>query len=451
VIPPGVNANIASQNSLPGSSSGFVFHRITVSSGATLVFKDTDISLAVEEIVVNKDGALLIGKETCRYNSKISITFHGSRATSSLTNTPTLNTTSKGLLNYGRVEMHGKLFYPTWTRLAYTATKLDASSRIYLQDKVNWEVGQEILITTTVYYDCPSFYQKVWCGNNVHQNERRVIKALSMNDATQTYTLSIDKPLDFTHYAGLEYQAEVALLSRNVLLKGSTSAVVDNFGCHTQNIGEASLARYSSVQAESCGQMNVVGRYPFHFHFMKEAPTSYFQYNSVTNSFYRAYTIHGTNSTQVTGNTAFNIMGHAFYLEDGVEENNKLYYNLVAHVHPISTPASGVRNFGVTTDVGAQNFYSSASLLVPADVSASGFYVLNANNEFVGNTASGGFSGFAFPYAPLPLGMFRTSMNYSSNYVPVKRPLKIFLGNTIHSTGFYGGSVRLYPTLLVCA
>jgi hypothetical protein len=51
--------------------------------------------------------------------------------------------------------------------------------------------------------------------------------------------------------------------------------------------------------------------------------------------------IHGTNEVHVYNNVGFNIHGHCYYLEDGVEERNVLERNLAAYVHPIHTAGSG--------------------------------------------------------------------------------------------------------------
>lgn len=96
----------------------------------------------------------------------------------------------------------------------------------------------------------------------------------------------------------------------------------------------------------------------------------------------------------------------------------------------------------------------SANLLVPADTSASGFYISNAYNDIIGNAASGGWSGFAFPNLPKPvrdffflpsphflfhfflqIGDFR-GQGFGNNN-PLNRPTKTFRGNTAHSSGFY--------------
>jgi len=103
----------------------------------------------------------------------------------------------------------------------------------------------------------------------------------------------------------------------------------------------------------------------------------------------------------VSRNTVFNATGHCYYLEDGVEENNLLEYNLAAFISPISKPANG--DWGQ----GGEQFTQSTNLVLPADVAASGFYILNAYNSWVGNAASGGWAGFSFPNTPQPIGNFK--------------------------------------------
>jgi hypothetical protein len=96
----------------------------------------------------------------------------------------------------------------------------------------------------------------------------------------------------------------------------------------------------------------------------------------------RCVVVHGTNDTLVSTNVAFDIIGHCYYLEDGVEENNRIEFNLAAYIHVIGEPAQGWSQAGA-------NFIETPSLLNPADSSASGFYITNAMNTFIGNSASG--------------------------------------------------------------
>ncbi len=178
--------------------------------------------------------------------------------------------------------------------------------------------------------------------------------------------------------------------------------------------------------------MNVLGRYPFHIHLNGagiNSQNSYYNDNSLVDNNFRCITVHGTNHSHLERNVAYNTKGHCYYLEDGVEEYNYFLYNLAAHVHPIKIPANG------DGGQGGETFLNSADLVLPADTSAAGFYISNAANYFRGNAASGGWTGFAFPNIPYPLGFFKDK-DYGSNN-PMQRPFLEFDGNTAHSSGWY--------------
>lgn len=240
-----------------------VLKRITVASGGVLIFDDNDIELHVEEIRVDVGGQLWIGSETCRYYSKINIVFHGSAASATVNNwDPDLSKTSKGLIGRGQVDIHGKQYHPTFTKLARTANAGD--SVVFVSDLVNWEVGQEVLLTTTTWFDCPSQFS-LWCrpcepwafGNSgypqcqvgrPHQNERRTITAMAFDQSTGEYAVQLNSPLTYMHFSGKEWQGEVALLSRRIQLSGTDSG--DSFGGHTMIMDDVGVGRFSGVQVE---------------------------------------------------------------------------------------------------------------------------------------------------------------------------------------------------------
>jgi hypothetical protein len=68
---------------------------------------------------------------------------------------------------------------------------------------------------------------------------------------------------------------------------------------------------------------------------------------------------------------------------------------------------------------------ASPTLLLPADIAASGFYITNMHNKIIGNVASGGWAGFAFPNLDKPVGLHRTM-----NYVPREKVALEIDGNT---------------------
>jgi hypothetical protein len=67
----------------------------------------------------------------------------------------------------------------------------------------------------------------------------------------------------------------------------------------------------------------------------------------------------------------------------------------------------------------------SQNLLLPADIAASGFYITNLHNVIIGNVASGGWAGFAFPILASPVGPHR-----DWDYVPKDKVALQIDGNT---------------------
>ncbi len=198
---------------------------------------------------------------------------------------------------------------------------------------------------------------------------------------------------------------------------------------HTLVTGDG-IGRVSGTQISNGGQQSEMGRYPLHMHLNlagNNSKASYFEDNSIVNSNFRCVTIHGTNGSRISRNVAYNVHGHCFYLEDGVEEENTFEYNLAAHIHPIFRPANGRRKGEV--------FEESKDLLFPGDVSASAYYISNAYNTFRGNAASGGWASFAFVSLPFPVGLSK-GIDYGRNN-PHHRPTLSFEGNTAHSSSFY--------------
>lgn len=57
------------------------------------------------------------------------------------------------------------------------------------------------------------------------------------------------------------------------------------------------------------------------------SPESYFKDNSVHDSYFRCYTIHGTSNVTVARNVAFRTTGHCYYLEDVCRTGSSLCKN----------------------------------------------------------------------------------------------------------------------------
>ena len=101
------------------------------------------------------------------------------------------------------------------------------------------------------------------------------------------------------------------------------------YGIHTGAFN-GGYYRIENAEFRHCGQAGVLGRYCMHLHKLGDAPEtdSYLRYNSIHHSFQRATTIHGTHHAVVKGNVAYDIMAHAYFIEDGDEMYNTFEKNL---------------------------------------------------------------------------------------------------------------------------
>ena len=450
---------------LSSCSSPLVLGALTIPAGAQLVLSDAPLSLSVTAL--NVGGALTAGSPSCRTLSEVAITLRGARPAGALTATPAANL--KGILveGAGVLDLHGAQYAPTWTRLAAPAR--NGSQWLYLQSPVNWEPGQAIILTTTALKDARDYTET---------EELTVAEVFTL--ASGMGAIRTREALRYAHYAGAEYQAEVALLSRRLVVQGDAAdspptdaapaacapaaatasasigatyspyfttlpcpnASLTGYGGHIMVKGPGARGRVSGALLLRMGQTNALGRYPFHLHLVnRSGANSFLRDSAVWRSYYRCVSLHGTWGAEVSSNVAHDVVGHCYYLEDGVEEENTFQHNLASLVHPLFAGAAnsvGGANFFPASGPGASQEFSSylgvsEALLLPADATASGFYITNARNRFVGNAASGGWSGFQFPVLQEPIGSHRNSGLPS----PRLRPTLEFRGNTAHSSGFY--------------
>ena len=98
----------------------------------------------------------------------------------------------------------------------------------------------------------------------------------------------------------------------------------DQFGGHIlihapKKNNQIATARLSNVELTYVGQAFRLGRYPIHFHLNGNQSNSYVMCCAIHKSFNRAVNIHGSHYILVKNNVAYNIMGGAMFLEDGIE------------------------------------------------------------------------------------------------------------------------------------
>lgn len=311
-----------------------------------------------------------------------------------------------------RIEIHAAdREKDSWSQLELTAKA--GANTITIQDSAGWESGDKIAIAST--------------SDDWQQAEEFTI--LDISDDGKTLTL--DGELQFQHRGEtLEYnngqtgedyrewdvdiRAEVALLSRNVTIQGDADSVEDGFGGHIMAMHGAEM-HLEGAEFFQMGQESILGRYPIHWHMLGDAEGQYALNNSIHSSYQKGSTIHGTSNLLYEGNVVYDTVGHGVFLEDGSENHNHIYGNLV-----FSTQEN------------------DEGLPIPTDREhVSSFWIENANNYFIGNHAAGSESnGFWIIPQATPHGLS------ASTYVGDGSSLSdlTFISNTAHTNSGEGGA-----------
>ncbi|XP_067950541.1 fibrocystin-L-like [Watersipora subatra] len=136
---------------------------------------------------------------------------------------------------------------------------------------------------------------------------------------------------------------------------------------------------------------------------------SYVKGLSIHEAFNRAVNIHGTHNITIEHTVIYNIMGGAFFLEDGIETGNRYRYNLAL-------------------------FVKASSSLLNDDITPAAFWATNPDNHYEHNAVAGG-THFGFWYRLLehPEGPSATT-----SVCPRRVPLGTSYNNSVHSNGWFG-------------
>jgi G8 domain len=228
----------------------------------------------------------------------------------------------------GRMEFYGTPMSQTWLKLRQTADA--GSSSIYVDEWAEgWKQGDRVIVTGT---------KRQRDGRGVGgdflagaQTEERRITGLASRDFTGGYALRLDRPLAFSHFAEGNFRAEVANLTRNVVVESANpDGVRGHTMYHRNSAGSISYAEFRHL-----GKKDEKGRYSIHFHLVGETMRgSSIIGASVWDSHNRWITIHGTDDLVIRDNVGYKSVGHGYFLETGTEINNIIDHNLAALVLP---------------------------------------------------------------------------------------------------------------------
>ena len=143
--------------------------------------------------------------------------------------------------------------------------------------------------------------------------------------AVDKTTITLDKPLAFEHIADGDYRADVANLSRNVVIESSDPAIARGHTMyHRDSAGSISYAEFRHL-----GKEGVLGRYSIHFHLVGDTMRGSSVVGlSVIDSHNHFIVVHGTDHMLVRDCVGYKSIGHGYFLEDGTEQYNVLDRNL---------------------------------------------------------------------------------------------------------------------------
>lgn len=267
----------------------------------------------------------------------------------------------------GRMEIHGAPMRRTWVKLAQAAAP--GEDRLFLAEPVDdWRVGDRVVVTAT-------YRQRPFAGNVTdHVTERPASEEVGIASfAPETMAprgreprslLVLDRPLALAHAAADGYAAEVANLSRNVVIE---SAQPDGVRGHTM-YHRHSRGSIAYAEFRSLGKKGLLGRYPIHFHLTGDTMRgSSVTGVSIRDSDNRWIALHGTRYLVVRDCVGYRSVGHGFHLENGEE-----VYNLLD------------RNLAIQALVGAP----LPEQALPYDLNdGAGFWWANSRNAFTRNVA----------------------------------------------------------------
>jgi hypothetical protein len=325
---------------------------VLIIRGGSLIWDvDQDgLELSAEYVVI-VDGHFEIGTEDEPMLNQATITIYGHHRSIHL---PIYGAKCFAVRS-GTVDIHGAPVVPTWTFWEETADAGDSEIMIQTPNGLtNWNVGDRMAIAPT------------GGANSIVESEDRVITSI-VDNADGTHTSGLDAPLNHMH-TGVETQwegfdgqftlnqrAEIGLLSRNIKFQGSQNPApwyqeipsCDNFdeldlglgavqNCFVDRFGNeegsdkfgahmlfhsVTYAKVEYMEIHHAGQASELGRYPIHYHNSYDQPDSYLRGLGIWQTFNRAMTLHAVNNALFENNVAYNNMGHAYFMEDGVESD----------------------------------------------------------------------------------------------------------------------------------
>ena len=388
-----------------------------------LSFAEQDLDLSAEWIMVH--GTLQVGTERRPFPNHATITLTASDPEESV-----MGMGTRGIMVMGdgaRLELHGQVPSPVWTRLG--AHAVAGTRSLELLATTNWKENDEIVIAPTDFYRVgPTELLAVASASDrtvdltapLARARWGVLQYLDNDGVTLTPSTTVTE-------AVIDQRAEVGNITRNISIQAPDDALWrdEGFGAHVMVMNPAQ-AHVDAVSFRRVGQAGRLARYPFHWHLWSynsdgtergDATGQYIRSSVITSSAQRCVVIHGTNGVNVADNICYDIKGHAIFLEDAVERRNIFERNLVLRV---DEPEARHR----LLDHERRAYQRGTA----------GFWLTNPDNTVRGNVAADiNGVGFWLSYPRTSLGLSR-----AVPLVPSTLPFGSMSNNVSHSNSVLG-------------
>ena len=223
----------------------------------SLEFDRKDIYLDANYIFV-MGGSFIVGTEREPFLQRAVITLHGSPISQEI---PVYGAKCLSC-RFCTLDLHGKplLAGRTHTKLARTASPGDFE--LWLTEPVSWDANSMIAITSTHYNGTFEAFDTAVLMEVTNGGRR-----LRLASPLLYEHLGEIKPLAGGHQ--VEFRANVAILTRNVVIGGDTLSVLDKHGAHImlhsrrhdsiadRSQGESLTARIENIEVRYAGQFGV--------------------------------------------------------------------------------------------------------------------------------------------------------------------------------------------------
>jgi len=267
-----------------------------------------------------------------------------------------------------------------------------------------WGVGSDLHVTSSTFFND---------DGQIRPNgyKGKIVQLANTGSGTQLIQISPAPTLPILSLLENSlYAAEVALLSRNVIIEGFNNEVYGK-GAYVQILHTPDISQtIQGVQFLNMGRISEYDHFALEILYSGSIAGTYIAKNAIVDSNHRGIVVEGSSNISIFDNVAYNVSGHAFYVGDQ-SQSNVFERNIGSQTKTIS----------YSNTISGENDYSAAA-----------FYSRYPPNSFLGNVASGNaVHGFYFDMS----WMVRTESWTQSNTLgsAYSYPLGSFSKNTAHS------------------